>query len=501
MDPTNELLLVGTSNSQPARGFQMFYAAALLSCLGHVSLGAAMGYTSPAFLSMDNHNGSSSTFVWPKPDSEESRGEYKSWIGSVVALGALVGGLMAGPFIDRFGRRTILIVQAIPFTAGWLTIAFSGTFIPMMIGRVIVGFCCGVNSLAVPVYVAETVPANVRGFLGSAIQLCFFIGVLVAYVLGFALEWNYLALSLLIFPILCAVSMFFMPESPRWQLKQGRREEALKGIKFLNGKSVDAEAELQEMEVAIQQQPQGKISWNEMKSWSVIHPFLLSLALMFFQQWSGTNGVLFYGGLIFQKSGFDTIEPAVAVIILAIAQCCGTLLAAFVIDRIGRKILLQISGSMMATALTALAIFNVFVHIKGDHLSTEYGWVTVVSLSIYVFVFAMGYGPIAWLMMGELLPLRVRGPLSAVSTAFNWTNAFLVTKTFQTMIDSLEHHGAYFFYDGVCILSCVFVFFFLPETKGKTLEDIEKYFSRKSKRRILSNDTKSGERREFIINA
>lgn len=466
------------SDSQKPVGFQKFYAAALLACLGSVSLGSSMGYSSPALLSMDRPN---STFNWPDPGNDESTEESKSWVGSIMALGALFGGLVAGPFIDRFGRRTILILQVFPFTAGWMTIAFSGSFIPMIIGRGITGVCCGIASLAVPVYVAESVPAKVRGFLGSVIQLSAFFGVLVSYVLGLVLEWNYLAIALAVFPILCAVSMFFMPESPRWQIQRGHREAALKAITFLNGNSVDAEGELQEMELAIQQQPKGSISWNEVKSWAVIHPLLLSLALMFFQQWCGFNGVLFYGGDIFENSGFTSIPPAVASIILAVAQCAGTLLAAFLIDRAGRKFLLQVSGGVMAIALTALAVLNVFVHVKGGSLATDYGWVTVTSLSIYVFVFAMGYGPIAWLMMGELLPVRVRGPMSALSTAFNWTNAFVVTKTFQTMIDSMGNHGAYFFYDGVCILSCFFVFFFLPETKGKTLEDIEKHFAGKSK--------------------
>lgn len=465
--PDSKSYEYGPRNSRLFPGRSKMFLAAFAAYMGSIAMGAVLGYSSPALHDMEK-------------DPNHPNDSQGAWIGSIMTVGALFGGVLAGPAIDRYGRKTVLILSVVPFTVGWFFIAFSNKNLPMLlIGRTLTGACCGIISLTVPVYLAEIATPERRGLLGSAFQMNVVIGILIIYGIGATdISWKTLALISGIFPVLLSSMMLFMPESPRWLISKKRKLEAAEAIHFLCGNNVDPEESCQELQENFDQQPKGKVSYQELLRPHIIKPVILSLSLMLFQQWCGINGVMFYAASIFKNSGYTSIDPAVSSIILGAAQVAGTLAGTLVMDKAGRKILLLVSGGFMVFGLTALSVLYGISNSKDDskEFLTHYGWVSVASLSIYVFAFAIGYGPIPWLMMSEILPVRVKGLASSLATGFNWGNAFIITNQFQNMMDGMNTYGLYIFLDIMCVLGMIFVFIFLPETKGKSLEDIEELF-------------------------
>ncbi|KAL1432274.1 hypothetical protein MTO96_013594 [Rhipicephalus appendiculatus] len=407
------------------KGFELFYVAAASAWLGSVAMGTNLGYSSPAIPSLQSNFSEGGLEI---NENEES------WFGSLMTLGALTGGLVAGFLVDSLGRKLSIIFSSLGFIAGWVLIATASTVVVLCLGRVVTGFFTGLISLAVPVYVSEISRPQVRGTLGTGIQLSITIGILGVFFFGKYLSWSSLAILCLTVPAAMAVLMIFMSESPRWLLQKGKREDALKALQFLYGPGTDHEAERNAIEANLKMSPSEKFHVKELQQPFIYKPILISLFLMFAQQLSGINAVMFYAVSIFQSAG-TTIPPEDCMVIIGVVQAT-----------------------------------------KGDEAVESIGWLPLVCLSLFIIGFSCGMGPIPWLMMGELLPLRVRGFATGMCTGFNWTMAFVVTKTFNDMIDLLKPYGTYWFFCGVMIASFFVVVLTLPETKGKTLEEIEATF-------------------------
>ena len=205
-------------------------------------------------------------------------------------------------------------------------------------------------------------------------------------------------------------------------------------------------------------------------------PLMISMGLMFFQQLSGVNAIIFYTVKIFEKSQ-GSIDSNLSSIIVGLANFFATLGSNSVIDRVGRKVLLNISGLLMALSLIILGAFFFMQHSESD--VSNLGWLPLATFITYITAFSIGYGPIPWLMMGEIFPSKVRGHAASVATAFNWTCSFIVTKTFSDLMDTVGAYGTFWFFGIVCLLSVIFVTLFVPETKGHSLEDIENHMLKK----------------------
>lgn len=448
------------------KGFELFYVAAASAWLGSVAMGTNLGYSSPAIPSLQ------SNFTEGGLEINESE---ESWFGSLMTLGALTGGLVAGFLVDSLGRKLSIIFSSLGFIAGWVLIATASTVVVLCLGRVITGFFTGLISLAVPVYVSEISRPQVRGTLGAGIQLSVTIGILGVFFFGKYLSWSSLAILCLTVPAAMAVLMIFMSESPRWLLQKGKREDALKALQFLYGPGTDHEAERNAIEMNLKMSPSEKFHVKELQQPFIYKPILISLFLMFAQQLSGINAVMFYAVSIFQSAG-TTIPPEDCMVIIGVVQVIATLGATMVMDKGGRRVLLLTSAALLALSLGVLGGYHYVKATKGDEAVESIGWLPLVCLSLFIIGFSCGMGPIPWLMMGELLPLRVRGFATGMCTGFNWTMAFVVTKTFNDMIDLLKPYGTYWFFCIVMITSFFVVVLTLPETKGKTLEEIEAAF-------------------------
>ncbi|XP_067631035.1 facilitated trehalose transporter Tret1 isoform X2 [Eurosta solidaginis] len=437
--------------------------AALSVSLGSLVVGFSSAYTSPALVSMTDRNYTNFD-VTP---------QEASWVGGLMPLAGLAGGIAGGPFIEYIGRRNTILATAVPFIISWLLIACAVNVAMVFAGRALAGFCVGIASLSLPVYLGETVQPEVRGLLGLLPTAFGNIGILMCFVAGTYMDWSKLAFLGGTLPIPFLILMFLIPETPRWYVSRGREDRARRALQWLRGKQADVEPELKGL-LRTQAQSDRHSSNNqlmELLKRNNLKPLSISLGLMFFQQWSGINAVIFYTVMIFREAG-SSIDGNVCTIIVGVVNFVAIFMATVLIDRLGRKILLYISDVAMIISLFTL---GGFFYCKNTGVDvSEVGWLPLASFVIYVVGFSLGFGPIPWLMMGEILPSKIRGSAASVATAFNWFCTFIVTKTFQDMIDIMGAHGAFWLFGAICLMGLFFVILYVPETQGKTLEDIER---------------------------
>lgn len=437
--------------------------AAVSVSLGSMVVGFSSAYTSPAIASMNSN--ASSLHVTPQEES---------WIGSLMPLCALFGGIAGGPLIETIGRRTTILSTAIPFILSFLLIASATNVATILAGRSISGFCVGIASLALPVYLGETVQPEVRGTLGLLPTTFGNSGILICFIAGKYLDWSLLAMLGAAIPVPFLLCMFLIPETPRWFIEKGKHQKARKALQWLRGRNTDVSYEFSEIEKSNKdaEKCENESAFKELFSAKYSRPLIISIGLMFFQQLSGINAVIFYTVSIFKDAG-STIDENLSTIIVGIVNMGSTFVATMLIDRLGRKILLYVSSTLMTITLLILGTFFYAKNVMNVD-TTEYGWVPLGSFVVFVIGFSIGFGPIPWLMLGEILPAKIRGTAAALATGFNWSCTFLVTKSFQDLKAVVGQHGAFWMFGVICLFGLFFVILLVPETQGKSLEDIER---------------------------
>ncbi|XP_077001644.1 solute carrier family 2, facilitated glucose transporter member 8 isoform X4 [Tamandua tetradactyla] len=333
------------------------------------------------------------------------------------------------------------------------------------------------------VYISEIAYPAVRGLLGSCVQLMVVIGILLAYVAGWILEWRWLAVMGCVPPSLMLLLMCCMPETPRFLLTQHKFQEAMAALQFLWG------AEQGWEEPAIGAEHQG-FHVAQLRRPGVYKPFIIGISLMAFQQLSGINAVMFYAETIFEEAKFK--DSSLASVIVGVIQVLLTAVAALIMDRAGRRLLLVLSGVVMVcSSVTFGAYFKLtqdgpsnsshvdfFVPVSMEPINASGGlaWLAVGSMCFFIAGFALGWGPIPWLLMSEIFPLHVKGVATGICVLTNWLMAFLVTKEFSSLMEVLRPYGAFWLTSTFCVFSVLFTLFCVPETKGKTLEQITAHF-------------------------
>lgn len=427
--------------------------ATLVACLGPLSFGFVLGYASPVKDQLQNEF--------------DLNDEDLSWFNSIQGLGALVGSVFGIYSIDKFGRKLTIMLCSAPFVSGWVIMVASKGITLLFIGRVVTGVAVGAISLTVPVYIAEIAPAKYRGALGCGNQLAVTFGALAAYSLGPLLDnWRWLAIAGAVPPALMSLLMIPMSETPRWLVKNEKVPEAIQVLTHLRGGSQE-ESKQECQEILDTVGTSEAVLVKEILNPVVYRPLILAIFLMIFQQFGGINIVITYCSQIVKDAGFD--NATVVSIVIAAVQFVVTAISCLIIDKLGRRILLIFPGILMAISMVLLGAYS--------HFSGFPPAVALISLSLYIAGFSLGWGPIPWLAMSEIFPIRVRGIASGIVTQVNWLGVFVVIKTFTQIEDAFHLDGAYWFYGAICLLSSIFVFFFFPETKGRTLEEIQELFS------------------------
>jgi sugar porter (SP) family MFS transporter len=390
---------------------------------------------------------------------------------SVVLIGAAVGALGGGRLADAFGRRLTLIVTALIFVAGAIVCAAAAAVGTLIAGRIIVGLGIGLASSTVPVYISEVSPPGARGWQVSLFQLAITVGILGAYFVdyGFAASggWRWM-LGLAVVPgALLGLGMLAMPETPRWLAKHGHAETARKVLARIRG-TQDVQAEFREIQSALSQAEE-RGHFSDLLAISVRPALIVGIGLAIFQQITGINTVIYYAPIIIQSAGIPSASGAIlATAGIGLVNVLMTIVAMWLIDRVGRRPLLLAGICGMGISLGVLG----FVF-RTHEPSTGLGWLAVMILMAYVASFAISLGPIFWLLIAEIYPLRVRGIAEGTAAGTNWAANLLVSLTFLSLLQVLGPSWTFWLYGLLAIGSLIFSYSLVPETKGRTLEEIE----------------------------
>ncbi|XP_003974733.2 solute carrier family 2, facilitated glucose transporter member 8 [Takifugu rubripes] len=443
------------------------YLATFASVLGPMSFGFVLGYSSPVIPEL-------TTIADPRLQLDANQA---SWFGSIVTVGAAIGGLLGGWMVEKIGRKLSLMFCSLPFVFGFTIIIAAQNVWMLYVGRLLTGLASGVTSLVVPLYISEMSHERVRGTLGSCVQLMVVLGIMGVYLAGLFMDWRWLAICCSIPPTLLMVLMCFMPETPRFLLSKGKRREAEEALRFLRGPDAPIEWECARIEDACEEQG-SSFHLLDIKDPGVYKPLVIGVMLMVFQQMTGINAIMFYAENIFEQAHFENSD--LASVLVGLIQVIFTGVAALIMDRAGRKILLIISGIAMTISTAAFGVYfyimSVFHSSNVTEAQPDLTWLALASMAVFIAGFALGWGPIPWLVMSEIFPVKARGFASAACVLTNWGMAFVVTKTFQNMMNVLTSAGTFWMFAFMCIFNVIFTIAFIPETKGKTLEQIEATF-------------------------
>ncbi|XP_072751305.1 facilitated trehalose transporter Tret1 [Anoplolepis gracilipes] len=436
------------------------YLASISAALMAVGVGNALAWTSPVLPQLYEPD---SWLVITK--------EQGSWVSSLLALGAMLGAVLSGPMADKFGRKKSLLLLTAPFLLSWVIIIFSSELWPIYVARFIVGVGVGAACVLVPTYISEIAETSTRGTLGAMFQLFLTVGILLAFVLGAVVSYTAFAIICALIVIGFFASFVWMPESPVWLVNKKRKPEAASAMTVFRGDSYDPSEELAQMQREAEQAALRKSSiFDLIRTRAAKKALLASLGAMFFQQMSGINAVIFYTVTIFQASG-SSMSPELASIVVAIVQTVMSGVAAIIVDRAGRKPLLIFSSSVMTVSLVALGLyFN--IKASGNDVG-NLGWLPLTSLTLFMISFSIGMGPIPWMLMGELFPAETKAVASGIAVMLNWFLVFLVTKTFPAMNDELGADATFWIFASIMVAATGFTYFIIPETKGKTSQEIQ----------------------------
>ena len=387
---------------------------------------------------------------------------------SSLLLGCVVGASLAAFTSDRFGRKRVLLSAAALFTISSIGAALPRELIEFVIARFIGGVAIGMASTLSPLYIAEISPARRRGFLVSLNQLAIVIGILLSYSVNYLLtgagpaNWRWMFASAALPSVGFFITLMFIPESPRWLVQKGREPEAEHFLSQMVGSNA-AVAEIHAIRAAISEE-----SGNLMDP-AFRKPLIVAIVIALFSQFTGINTIIYYGSLVFlEHVPHQTASTALwANVIIGAINFAATIVGMLLIDRAGRKPLLMSAFAGMALSLVAVSAAIRF---------QASGMVVLIFVLAYVACFAVGVGTGTWVVMSEICPTRVRGRAMSVATVCLWCGTLLVTLTFLSLVSAFTAPSAFLLYAAVSIAAVVFVWRKVPETKGRSLEEIERWW-------------------------
>ncbi|MCB1071989.1 MAG: sugar porter family MFS transporter [Chlamydiales bacterium] len=392
---------------------------------------------------------------------------------SMVSLGAILGAISGGPLCDKLGRKKIVLSSSLIFIISAIGLSLAGSINGIIGWRFLVGFAIGVSSATAPLYIAELSPRHIRGGLVTINQLFITIGILGSYLIGFLfVESQSWRIMFVIAGIPAAIQFFimvFFPESPRYLTNVGETERAFNILKKFRATEEHARLEIAHIE---KMRDTRKPHWSELLSKRVRPALLAGVGVTIIQQITGINTIIYYAPTIFEFSGVGSDKAALlATTWVGTINVLMTFVAIYLLDKVGRKPLLLFGIGGMAISLIILGIgFDQTVS-KG-----LVGIMTLICLFVYIASFAYSLGPIGWLLNSEIYPLHIRGKAMGVATCANWVSNFIVTATFLNLINIFGKAGTFWLYGAIGILGLFFIWRRVPETKGKSLEEIEDFW-------------------------
>lgn len=438
------------------------YIVAIVASLGGLLSGYDTGVISGALLFINE--------TWVLPDT------LQGFLVSSVLIGAVIGAATNGILADIFGRKKIIMATAVIFILGSILCAFAPNVYVLILSRIFVGFAVGIVNFVVPLYLSEVSPKNLRGTLVSLYQWAITAGILFSYFINAVFaqavyNWRWMLFAGVVPGLVLFIGMCFMSDTPRWLVSKNRDDEAKKVFSKIEP-DIEPEKEIAEIKETLVDNRQEKTF--RLKKWMIM-PFVVGIGIMFAQICTGINTIIYYAPTIFKTAGFDSNLTAIyATTGIGVVNFIMTIVAVFFTDRIGRKPLLYFGLTGVMLSLFALGTSFAFAGVLGSSLK----WVAVGSLVTYIICFAMSLGPIGWILVSEVFPLRIRGIAMSVCTVSNFAFNFFVVGSFPVLLHRIGGAWTFWIFGIVSILCIIFVYFFVPETKGISLEQIESNWRR-----------------------
>ncbi|MCD8863210.1 sugar porter family MFS transporter [Staphylococcus arlettae] len=430
------------------------YLIFILGALGGLLYGYDNGVISGALLFIDNDI----------PLNSFTEG----LVVSSMLIGAIIGSGASGPLADKLGRRRLVLFIAIIYIIGSITLFIAPNITILVIGRLIIGLAVGGSMATVPVYLSEMAPTELRGSLGTLNQLMITIGILSAYIVNYAFTdiegWRWM-LGLAVVPsIILLIGIVFMPESPRWLLEHRSEQAARDVMKITFDNNEEINSEIKEMR---------EISAISESTWAVIKsPWLrptLIIGCIFalFQQIVGINAIIFYAPTIFSKAGLGEATSILGTVGIGTINVLVTIIAVFIVDKVDRKKLLVTGNIGMVTSLIIMAVLIWTIGI------TSSSWIIIICLSLFIVFFGITWGPILWVMLPEMFPTRARGAATGVATLVLNIGTLIVAQLFPILNNALSTEWVFLIFAMIGVFALAFVIKYLPETRGRSLEEIE----------------------------
>jgi SP family arabinose:H+ symporter-like MFS transporter len=403
------------------------------------------------------------------------------WMVSSLIVGATIGAGLSGILSDRFGRKKMLLVSALLFIAGSVGSAFPNTVTGLILARLVGGLGVGMASTLSPLYIAEIAPARIRGRLVSIYQFAVVTGIFVTYFINAAIaawgdkawdleySWRYMLGFGIVPGIIYFVLLFLIPETPRWLMKQKREVEALGILEKMNGREA-AKAELHEI-LNLKDSSDGSV--RELLRPGLRLPLMVGVVLAILQQITGINAIMYYAPEIFKQTGAGTNAALSQTILVGVVNFAFTLVALWLIDKAGRRVLLLI-GSVLMT----LSLFMVGYGFQAENMP---GYLILFFILLYVASFAISFGPVVWVMISEIFPNRIRGRATAIAAFSLWAADYAVSQFFPMLIEGIGTAKTFWLFAVISLGAVIFCAKAVPETRGKSLEEIERFWESKSK--------------------
>ena len=439
--------------------FLWLYVVAIVASLGGLLSGYDTGVISGALLYINES--------WNLSDS------MQGILVSSVLIGAVIGAATNGILADMFGRKKIIMATAVIFILGSILCGLAPNIYVLILSRILVGLAVGIVNFVIPLYLSEISPKTLRGTLVSLYQWAITAGILFSYFINAAFanavsSWRWMLFAGVLPGLVLLVGMYFMNDTPRWLVSKNKEEEAKKVFKKIEP-NANAESEINEIKKTLRVEAATGSDKIKFKKWMIM-PFVVGIGIMFAQICTGINTIIYYAPTIFKNAGFDSNLNAIyATTGIGVVNFLMTIVAVFFTDKLGRKPLLYFGLTGVMLSLIALGSAFAFSSVLGDNLK----WVAVGSLVTYIICFAMSLGPIGWIIVSEVFPLKIRGIAMSICTVSNFAFNFFVVGSFPILMHRIGGALTFWGFAAVSLLCIIFVYFFVPETKGISLEEIE----------------------------
>ncbi|XP_031619027.1 facilitated trehalose transporter Tret1-like [Contarinia nasturtii] len=444
------------------------YVAAFVVNLLSIASGVTGGWSSPNIILLMSDE-------TPLPSGRITM-EQCSWLVSFLYMGGVFGNIIFGFVTNRFGRKWPLIIMTIPMMISWLLILYSQNIYYIYASRILNGIIGGGLFIIIPLFLSEIAIDRVRGVLGSTLILAENIGILLAFILGHFCDYYTTPKVVIALMIICSVLLFFFPESPPFLMKQNQVLEAEKSIHFyqnLNGNN--ANYELLQIEMSKLQsmfadmKTESSLTWSDLTTHTARKAITIGVVLAALNQFCGCFAMFNYTSYVFEEAG-SNFTPNESAIVIGFISLFGSFLSTNLVDRAGRKILFAISS--VGTAL-GLIVLGIYVMLKSWNYQVEtLNWIPMVSFSFVVFIASLGLMTLPFVVISEIMPEKIKDFSVSFCMIILWTLTFIMVKWLPLLTESFEFYRSMFLFAAVCVLGYVFIFFYVPETKSKSYEQI-----------------------------